>query len=388
MAMEFAAIYFTETRAAFIGLGVAAAVFLWLTISSISKRNIIFAVLLVVFGLFAFATKNIWHRQQAHTLIWRDTLTMWADHPFFGTGPGTFHIYFPKYASPELRKIWPQEQNIINDAHNEYIQYLSETGVAGFGIFLWLLVSIFKNASLVSRVTSQRDHLLLSGFAASSAGILAQNIFSVDMRFIISSVYLFVAAGFIDSFGEEYYRKESLSKPLRAIGLIICAALSVFVFQKILEPYIAQKDVAAAPDFFDQKILEPAKTISDLELIAKKYPTQALVFEKLGWVYSKEKNWQKAIENLVKASQLNPKSAGPLNNLGNIYFLLGDRTNAIRFWNRSLEINPVQVDSRLNLALAYYYKGKLKEAADQLREVLKIDPHNEKAIVMLKQMTE
>jgi tetratricopeptide (TPR) repeat protein len=389
LVMEFTALYFTETRAAFAAIVFAAAVFLWFSVRARLKRNILYIALIVAAGVFVLATKNIWHRQQAHTLIWKDSLVMWAAHPVFGTGPGTFHIYFPKYASKELRNIWPESGNIINDAHNEYIQYLTETGIIGFGIFLWLLVSIFQNASyLHGRAVSRGDKILIACFVASSAGLLAQNMFSVDMRFIISSVYLFAATGFIDSFGEKYYYKERLSKTFRVAGLITCLLLAVIVFRQAFEPYLAQKKVASTPDFFSQQILEPAKTISELEAIAKKYPEQGLVFEKLGWVYSKEKNWGKAIENLVKASKLNPGSAAPLNNLGNIYFLTGDRASAINYWNRSLEINPRQMDSRLNLAVAYYYKGKLKEAADQLREVLKLDPHNEKAIVLLKQMTE
>lgn len=383
------AVYFTQTRAAFIGLAVSAAVFLWLTIRSSAKRKTVFALLIVIAGVFLFLTKNIWQRQQAHTLIWKDTLTMWAANPVFGTGPGTFHLYFPKYASPELKAIWPQERNIVNDAHNEYIQYLSETGVAGFGIFLWLLVSFFRNAlSVKSRITERRDIFLFSGLTAGASGLLAMNCFSVDMRFIVSAVYLFAAAGFIDTFGERFYEKRISFWPLRLFGAVCCLAAGIIAFQMVYEPYRAQKNLAATPDFFDTSILEPARTIADLEEIAKKYPGQALVFEKLGWVYSKEKNWPKAIKNYLQASKLDPASAGPLNNLGNIYFLLGDRSGAIDYWNRSLEINPAQVDSRLNLALAYFYSGKLKESADQLREVLKIDPRNEKAIVMLKQMTE
>jgi len=342
--------------------------------------------MLAVFGFF---TKSIWSRQQAHTLIWRDTLSMWMDHPYFGTGAGTFHIYFPKYASKELREIWPEEKNIINDAHNEYIQYLSETGIVGFGIFMLLLSAFFVNAlSIAKRIPGANDKYLVCGFIAAGAGILTQNMFSVDMRFIISSVYFFAAAGFIETFNNENYSINNITKNVRIAGIVICAIAAVLTFQRVLEPYMAQKKVSSTPDFFDQKILEPAKTISDLEALANKYPDQAIIYERIAWVYSKEKNWPEAIKYFIKASELNPNSAGALNNLGNIYFLLGDRTNAINYWNRSLSINPAQVDSRLNLALAYYYKGKLKEASVQLKEVLRIDPHNEKAIVMLKQMTE
>jgi len=382
------ALYQTQTRAAFIAFGISVLIFAWLNITSKKIKIISFVSLMVFSALFAFNTKNLWSRQQAHGLIWRDTLVMWSQNPWLGTGPGTFHIYFPKFASEELKNIWPQGEFIVNDAHNEYIQLLSETGIAGFGIFLWLIAAfIVKSLAKIKRARAP-DKLMLSGHFSSAAGILVMNIFSVDMRFIISAVFLFILMGLMDSFGEEPAPALNLAPAARFAGMSAVALAGFFVFPAVLKPYIAQKNVAATPDFFDERVLEPAKTINDLEKIAQKYPGQALVYEKIAWVYSKEKNWQKAVENYTKAFELNPKSAGPLNNIGNIYFLTGNRPQAIEFWRRSLKVAPGQLDSRLNLATAYYYNGQLKEAVDELKEVLKADPKNEKAIVMLKQMTE
>jgi tetratricopeptide (TPR) repeat protein len=208
------------------------------------------------------------------------------------------------------------------------------------------------------------------------------------MRFIVSSVYLFFMMGMVNSFADETIEIKNLSVPLRFAGGALIAAAAVGIFSVILVPYRAQRAVARTPDFFDLKVLEPVKTIADLESLARQYPDQSLVFEKLGWVYAKEKKWQPAIASYEQAARLNPGAAGPLNNLGNIYFLLNDRPRAIEYWQRSLALNPRQADSRLNLALAYYYQGRLKACGEQLREVLKIDPANEKAIVLLKQMAE
>ncbi|MCX5781948.1 MAG: tetratricopeptide repeat protein [Elusimicrobia bacterium] len=382
------ALYYTKTRAAYIGFSVSLVFFFWLNVKSKRTKLIFLSLFILLAGFFVYKTKNVWARQQAHVLIWRDTLNMWSKSPWFGTGPGTFHIYFPKYASEELKKLWPQGQFIVNDAHNEYIQYLSETGIVGFGIFAWLLLSFFINAFKISGRFSGNQKFMASGLIASSSGVLAQNFFSADMRFIISAVYLFIVMGLFDSYNDGFWVKEKISKVLRYIVFGVLAVCAYFLFYQTAKPYTAQKKVAETPDFFDQKVLEPAKTVASLLEIAKKYPNQALVYEKLGWVNAKEKNWPEAIKNYVKAGELNPNNPGPFNNLGNIYFLMGERQKAIEYWAQSIIINPKQVDSRLNLATAYFYQGRLKEAVDQLKEVLKIDPNNEKAIVMLKQMTE
>jgi O-antigen ligase len=338
----------------------------------------------VVVGIFAYATRAIWSRQQAHLLIWRDTVSMWTTHPWFGIGTGTFHLYFPQFASDALKSIWPQGQCIVNDAHNEFLQIMVETGIIGIGVFLWLLATFFFSQTR----TNHGRRAMIDGMVAGAAGLLAQNMVSVDMRFIISSVYLFTVFGMVDGFSAQD-REISLSRIGQKLALIIGAGLvGYYLFSLALSPYIAQKKYAATPDFFDQKVLEPARTVADLEALAIKYPDQPSIFEKIGWIYAKEKKWELAIKNYQAAQRMSPQTPGPYNNLGNIYFLTGNRPAAIACWQQSLIVAPGQLDSRLNLATAFYYQGRLKEAADELKEVLKIDPHNEKAIVLLKQMTE
>jgi O-antigen ligase len=387
LATCFAALYYAQTRAAIIACAAGGLTLAWLLPPPGPKRTRAFAITLVAVATFAWFTKDIWFRQQAHFLIWRDTLAMWTNHPWFGTGPGTFHVYFPSFASKELLAIWPQQQSIINDAHNEYIQYLAETGIVGFGVFIWLLAALLRSAHNSLLNSSGKDRALVGGLLAACISLLVQNIFSVDMRFIVSSVYLLMLFGFIASFNSPLVAVNVPAKARNLLALAV-AVLGATAYPAILRPYLAQKNVAATPDFFDERVLQPAKTIADLQTIARQYPGQPSVHERLAWVYAKEQNFDKAIEQYLIANRLNPRLPGPLNNLGNIYFLKNDRASAITYWERSIAADPRQLDSRLNLATAYYYNGQLKPCVEQLKTVLKIDPHNEKAIVFLKRLTE
>jgi O-antigen ligase len=382
------ALYLTQTRAAYIALLLSLALFFWLTGRSLRRRLFLLFLLLAGFTVFALHTGKTWSRQQAHALIWRDALVMWAHHPWTGTGPGTFHLYFPGFASDELKRIWPQDQFIVNDAHNEYVQYLSETGVIGFGVFAWLVAAYYAGMFRRLRMLTGPQRYLVSGCVASVSALLAQNMFSVDMRFIVSAVYVFLVMGLSQAFAEEPPAARPLAPGVRLAGAGTLALAALVVLPALARPYLAQRRLAATPDFFDEKVLEPARTIEELERLAARYPAQAQVFEKLGWVYAKEKKWDQAIASYRKSHELDPTAAGPLNNLGNIHYLLGDRTAAIAYWTQSLRINPGQTDSRLNLAIAYYRHGQLKEAAEQLKAVLAVDQGNEKAIVLLKEMTE
>ena len=58
-------------------------------------------------------------------MIDRDCLRMWREKPFLGWGLGTFPIVYPQFRSFYTTFF-------VNQAHNDYLQLLSELGVPGF----------------------------------------------------------------------------------------------------------------------------------------------------------------------------------------------------------------------------------------------------------------
>ena len=124
-------------------------------------------------------------------------------------------------------------------------------------------------------------------------------------------------------------------------------------------------------------------------------PSDARLYFKLGYLFANEIKVNKvsadlAIANFTKAALLDPKveNGGAFNNLGNIYFTLGDRKSAKENYIKAISINPSLIDARLNLGIAYYYEGKLKESSAEFEKALELDPKNSSAIYMLKKMRE
>jgi O-antigen ligase len=64
---------------------------------------------------------------------------MWREKPFLGWGLGTFPIVYPQFRSFYT-------SFFVNQAHNDYLQLIVETGIAGFAIALWFLVLAFRRA--------------------------------------------------------------------------------------------------------------------------------------------------------------------------------------------------------------------------------------------------
>jgi O-antigen ligase len=80
-----------------------------------------------------------------------DTLRMWKDYPVFGSGLGSFHVVFPRYSRQDLGELYTH-------AHNDYLEFASETGVVGIAL-LGLLVLTSLLAALRAQI-NRRDPLM------------------------------------------------------------------------------------------------------------------------------------------------------------------------------------------------------------------------------------
>jgi len=377
------ALFSTQTRGAFAGVGAAAIVWALLLLKGRWRWTALGALGLVgVLAVLLFRS-----RAWTHGLIWRDTLAMWLDHPWLGVGLGRFHIEFPAYASDELKSLWPQRRVIVNFAHNEYLQVLSETGAIGLSILCAVAVSAAAWLKRVwSNATPGEERLQAGVLAFSATAVLAQNFFSPDIRFGVSTFVVFfclgAAAGILSDQTSDF-------PPFPGrLGVAAIAAAGLMVWGRLaVRPLIAQRRLSAEPEFHTAST-EAEQKIAKLETSLGASPGNADAAENLAYLYAKKKDWAKAVEYFSMTARLRPERPGPFNNLGNIHYMLGDVESAIRFWKMSLERSDGQLDAHLNLGKALYETGRLKASAEHLHIVLAQDPDNEKAQILLKKMIE
>lgn len=418
LALEVLGLYLSQTRASWIGWIVGLIVFGAGFQRSEKRLKFMGAVALGTFVLAIF-TWRIWFRDQAHLLIWRDTFKMWRAHPFFGVGLGRFHIEFPQYAGADLKSKWPPSQFVVNYAHNEYLQTLSEIGLIGFLplVALWWAVLNYWKKSLGLIAISPLPHkgedqgegstkgsrLARLALVGGMVAALAEAFFSVDLRFSVSSAYLFSLIGFAMT-GEPALMRWNAPRSvgIRRLGLAVLILIFGIMGKNLLKPYLATKHTLSAPDFFDVRILDPAKTIGDLEELVKQYPQEPLAVEKLAYAYAKEikrpdghggyildsQMADKALETYARLVTLDPERVSAYNNMGNIYYTTGQVEPALQSWRQAVKINPRFLDAQLNLGKVLYALGRLKESSEHFKMALEIDPHNDEAIVYLKRMVE
>lgn len=95
----------------------------------------------------------------ARRAIFADSLRIFRLKPLLGWGLGTFPTIYPKFSSYYT-------DYFINAAHNDYLQILVETGLAGFAALLWFVITLLRRG--VSRV---QGHSFRTAQVAALAGM-------------------------------------------------------------------------------------------------------------------------------------------------------------------------------------------------------------------------
>jgi len=128
--------------------------------------------------------------------IYRSTLRMIADHPWFGTGLGTFEWSFPAYRSADV-SMW----GVWDRAHSTPLELASDLGLplAGLIVVAWLIV-----LGVLIRGVRIRHRDLIVPVAALTVAILglAHSLIDFSLQIPGYSIVIFalVGAGLAQSF--------------------------------------------------------------------------------------------------------------------------------------------------------------------------------------------
>jgi tetratricopeptide (TPR) repeat protein len=111
-----------------------------------------------------------------------------------------------------------------------------------------------------------------------------------------------------------------------------------------------------------------------------RYRIDKRTFRNLGLFYLAADLYEEAEDSFIYAIYLDPKYSDAYQNLGQLYYLKGDKGNldrAISIWNKGLEMNPNYSNNYViyyNLGLAYNKKGLAEEALINFNKVLELTP--------------
>jgi O-antigen ligase len=145
-----AALFFSASRGGILSFGVELGVIaIWLVLRRMAGKQLLSAaaVLLLAFLMVSWlgvrqalerfsSMQALEVTRGKRTSMAVDTWHIFRDHPVIGTGLGTLQEVFPPYETL-------YDGKIVNHAHNDYLEALAETGLAGGICCAWFLATLF-----------------------------------------------------------------------------------------------------------------------------------------------------------------------------------------------------------------------------------------------------
>jgi O-antigen ligase len=116
----------------------------------------------------------------------QDTWHIFLDHPLLGTGLGTLRTVYPPYESFFDGKI-------VNHSHNDYLEALAETGIAGGACCAWFLGTLVVEAlrRILEMKNSFQALFHLSGLVG-CCGILVHSLADFNLHIPANALLFFL----------------------------------------------------------------------------------------------------------------------------------------------------------------------------------------------------
>jgi O-antigen ligase len=116
----------------------------------------------------------------------RDALRMFRARPILGWGLRTFPVVYPQFRSFYTNFF-------VNEAHNDYLQLLTEMGLLGFGTMVWFLIVLYRTAlRKTANWTSDVSGAVTLACMLGCTGILVHSFFDFNLQIPANAALFYV----------------------------------------------------------------------------------------------------------------------------------------------------------------------------------------------------
>jgi O-antigen ligase len=319
--------------------------------------------------------------------VWKDTTRIMEDYPYMGSGPGTFGAVYPAY------KTVP-DPVFYEHAHNDYVQWMAETGIIGFGLGAGAIGILF--GFVIAGGRARRNPWakgLLLGIVTGLVGILLHGLYDFNFHIPANAFLCTVLIGMAWNLARPD-RSDGPAEPIvgRRRSVVAVAGLAVIVW------LVYQSTAAFAADRYYHCGVEMEKA-GNLDRAGEEYrlaigwdPAHPQYHIALGGL--NERRYKQgdasalpaARSEIERAAALAPTLAEPHLHLGWIHAQLRETDAAMEEFDRVLKLDPTnplyqhyvglwfaatgQTDRALSLARRLRETGQAGKAAE-IEEKLK-----------------
>lgn len=390
--MFFICLYFTKSKSGLIATAISL-IFYFILKLKLSKK-LIFLLFLFSIPIIFYILKptpvdpklNITSSADIRKIVWGGAINVAKLYPFFGTGPETFaDSYY--WVRPARHNITSEWEFLYNKVHNEYLNYLANTGFIGLFAYLFYIYSCIKF------IYKNKQFELLSAFIS----ILITSFAGFNV--VTTSLFLFL----LPLLSTPNFQKPNHS-PFRfpiLIGSIIFCLISA---QKIINFYLsdviynaADKQESLIVKAYQLRPNNPTILSKASVIFAKnKQADYALAFSRIAlnispydvnlWkertqmlvylTYVDTKYYPEAIKALNSTAILAPTDAKTFYLLAKFYDAISDKTNTEKNFLKAIELKSNYDYAYFDLA-KFYFDQKQYDLAKKYFELnLKYAPLN------------
>ncbi|MFH1825326.1 MAG: O-antigen ligase family protein [Candidatus Firestonebacteria bacterium] len=333
--------------------------------------------------------------------IYKSALKMFLDKPFLGYGLGTFADVFPKYTFPIEGNIG-RFTRLAEFAHNEYLQVISEMGMAGMLLMFIFIIIILKQSYILIKNTNNESELkLILGSVLAIISILIHATVDFNLHFLpINIIFIMLIAVIFSkplNQTNACFVKLNKVKRLRMYILLLVLILIIVVIQNSLAEHFymnyfyntkkhnledAEKSMKTAiflnplsGKYYDvlgkhyqnyYKLTKDLKTFNISEAYFKsavlKNKMNAFYHKHLALLYYDAKLYQETVEEYNKAINLYPNDAILRYELGYVYYLVKSYNLAEKILKDSIILEPNFSRAHLLLSEVYKRTGNVKSS--------------------------
>jgi O-antigen ligase len=198
--------------------------------------------------------------------IWKDTLRLIAAYPLFGCGLGNYYPGLMKYQTSGLSVAW------VN-AHNDYLQLLSELGIVGFFIPAALMIAVCARAVRAAVSGASREVRFLGlACTGSLAAVLAHSLADFNLYVPANAMVLSWVSGLCVALPVSVPgpRRERAENPLvvRKFALALGCFLCVYAAGFLIFLHVFRSDPNAERSFCHFGICDPDTALASLQLLS------------------------------------------------------------------------------------------------------------------------
>jgi len=352
----------------------------------------------------------------ARLVIWHNTIDLIKTHPIRGVGLNNFGVEYPRIAIDSKRDALLRLYHGPRNAHNDFLQIISELGLPAILLIIWASFLILKStAALLKPYTPQEYRIIgiiclagITGLAVNAGASFPMYRSVPPLLLAVYSAILYCVTGMVEPEGKpigSVPKIPNLSKKLVSVSvvlsfLILCfwsvmqirwlmadryskhrlLAMSqknwpavIYWGKKVqnVNPFRADVRHAVGRAYFETGKFKEAKDY--FIAYQKVYPhaTHNLFF--LAKNYEKLQDYQNAETTLKHLLGILPDHAASHNILGRVYGHRNRHEESILEFRMATELEPEVSDFHFNLGIEFFKGKRYEEAAVSFNEAVQLD---------------